>query len=631
MKKRIICSILVVVMLALSLTGCGYSLAKDDLNQYASLDANKLSDFLKNVTIEDADFTADEETRTKKVLDTIYDALVNAAKGDALKEGAVDENDIVSYCYYLVGEKDSKAVYYTSVNVSKPSELKLGYSDLKELSDIEAGVKAAVVALENVEGYIYSAEKASADGHTAYISYTVTPADGEDATTYSFVEVVLGNSDEAKAKNGEHQFVVDKMIESGAAVGTAMSDFKKTENVEVDAEEGTATTKDIATYSKATVNVIIDGTKLLVDGAEVALNAETKFKDSEGKEVTMKKDDKVNCYVYLVSYKQVEALTNESVVDSIIGANATKDALDCFADHEKLVDDFAKAKGELTAAETAEKSAKEAYDKAKDKLAEGADEATELKTEKEALDKATEELAAKKTAHETALKALLDAVVTEENANVIVDDYKTVIYEGLRDAYNITINNNLAEAIWHTMQECVTMDLSKSEPTKLVKEIYNRIYANHEHDFYTSEKTDDNESVYKKHKGNFKSYLAEVTNTQGKNHQEAKHVIWAEAREIVETMIVVYVVADAYDQLNTKADIKDYKKTVEYDSMEASYGESLTLTAYQFDTLMDYFLDVEKVTEKNDKGEDEEVPAKDELGRHKYLNIKYEIKADDAE
>ena len=48
----------------------------------------------------------------------------------------------------------------------------------------------------------------------------------------------------------------------------------------------------------------------------------------------------------------------------------------------------------------------------------------------------------------------------------------------------------------------------------------------------------------------------------------------------------------------------------------------------EFDTLMDYFLDVEKVTEKNDKGEDEEVPAKDELGRHNYLNIKYVIDAE---
>ena len=628
MKKRIICSILVVVMLTLSLTGCGYSLAKDDLTQYATLDANKLGEFLQNISIEDGDFTADEATREKKVLDTIYDTLVSVAKGDALKEGKVDENDIVSYCYYLVGSNDSGKLYYTSVNVSKPTDLKLGYSDLKELSDLEAAIKASVVTVEDVADYVYAADKASNDGYTAYISYTVTPADGEDAKTYSFVEVVLGNSEEAKAKNGEHQFVVDKMLESSVAVGTAMSDFKKTEIVDVDSEEGTSTENTLATYSKATVNVIIDDTKLVVDGAEVALAADTKFKDAEGKEVTLNKDTKVNCYVYLVSYKQVDALTNEVVVDSIIGANLTKDSLDCFENHEKLVEEFAKAKSELNSAESAQKSAEDAYNTAKGKLAEGADEATELKTEKEALDKANEDLEAKKTAHATALSALLAAVVTDDNANVIADEYTDLVYENLRDTYNAEINNNLAAAIWEAMEESVTMDLSKAEPKKLVKEIYDRIYANHEYNFYTSEKTDDEESVYKKHKGNFKSYLAEVTNTQGKNYQEAKHVIWAEAREIVETMIIVYVVAGEYDQLNTKADIKDYKKTVEYDSIVASYGKSLTLTAYQFDTLMDYFLDVEKVTEKNDKGEDEEVPAKDELGRHNYLNIKYVIDAE---
>lgn len=624
MKKRIISSILVVVMLVLSLTGCGYSLAKDDLTQYASIDSNKFNSFLQNITIADGDFTSDEEVRAKKVLDDIYALLVKAADGDALKEGKLEADDLASYCYYLVATKKVEntdvKVYYSSMTATKPTELALGYSDLAELSEMEAAIKAAALALDEVKDYIFDTEAASADGHTAYISYTVTPEGGEKATTHSYVKVILAQTDAAKAANGEHQFVVDKLISSKTGVGKTVSDFKKTEKVN-DAE-GNSTEKTLATYSKTTLHFIVDDAKALVDGAEVTLNADTKFKGTDGKEYTFKKDEKVTCYAYLTSFKQVEALTNESVIEEIFGSKLTKDSLDCLEKHEKLIEDYTKALSALDTAKTAEDKAQEAYDKAKESLKSDADEKTELADEQKALDDAKADTAEKQEAYDKALKALIDATVTEDDASVIVTEYKKSIYDSLCDEYNKELNDHLAIEIWEAMQDCVKVT---SYPKKLVKKIYERIYANHEYTFYTSEKSDDEESLYRQHNGNFKSYLAEVTNTQGKNHQAAKDAVWAEAEEKVASMIVVYVVATEFEKLDTKADIKEYKKTATYQSVEASFGEDLTLTAHQFDTVMDYFLETEKKTETNDDGEEEEVPVEDDLGRYTYKNVKFTI------
>ena len=79
MKKRIISLILVVVMAVLTLASCAYSYADDDMTQYATFDKAAFAAAIKEFDIEDADFTEDEETRVKKVLDKIYTTLAGKA------------------------------------------------------------------------------------------------------------------------------------------------------------------------------------------------------------------------------------------------------------------------------------------------------------------------------------------------------------------------------------------------------------------------------------------------------------------------------------------------------------------------------------------------------------------------
>ena len=69
--KRIICSILVVVMLVLSLVSCGYSFRKDNMENYATFDKAAFEAAIKALLIEDGEFKLDSEIRSEKVLDNI--------------------------------------------------------------------------------------------------------------------------------------------------------------------------------------------------------------------------------------------------------------------------------------------------------------------------------------------------------------------------------------------------------------------------------------------------------------------------------------------------------------------------------------------------------------------------------
>ena len=69
--KRIISSILVVIMLVLSLASCGYSFRKDDMNNYASFtDQEGFAKALLSLVVENGEFLSGDATiRAEKVLE----------------------------------------------------------------------------------------------------------------------------------------------------------------------------------------------------------------------------------------------------------------------------------------------------------------------------------------------------------------------------------------------------------------------------------------------------------------------------------------------------------------------------------------------------------------------------------
>ncbi len=573
MKKRIISFILVVVMVALSLTSCGYSLAEEDLTQYASFNSEAFAEIFKSVEVEDGDFTSDEAIRVKKVEDSIYQLLISAAGSTTLTDGDVDENDVLTYCYYATVVKDGETVVVSASTMNSKNSVKaeFGYTDLKELSALNKAIKEEIVKIPDIKGYIYATKTSGtiANGNTAYISYTSTVVGSENNTKYTNVKVTVG------ADNGIHQPVVDKLLLSEAKIGTAIDAFKNSD--------------ETLEYSNATVNWVVneitdgDATKLPeAVKVEVTLTASSTFTGVDASEYKLAAGDKVTYYVYPVSYVAVEDFTAETTVATLLVSNLTKESLDCFAECEALINDYT--------------AKKEAYNKANSEY-------EELKKKDDASE---EDIAAKSSAAETAKgerDAALAALVAGAGAENIVTQYKADVYDSLLEAYNSEIKLNLAAAVWEAMEANVTVN---DCPTKLIREMYEILYENHEYTFYTSEPEDtDDESPYKAHGGSFESYLAEKTNTQGQNHQAAKDVLWAEAKKIVAEMIVVYYVAGEYDQLVDKKAEKEFKKTAEYKTYEASHGELNALTAHQFDILMDYFL-TEKTegeeTVKNESG-----------------------------
>ena len=119
--KRIICSILVVVMLAISLVGCGYSFTDDDMTKYAEFQTKaKFEELLKKIVIKDGDFTTDPATREEKVLENIYQAIADAVKTDAEKktEGKPGERDVVYYAYYATAVFEEVTASISLINLS---------------------------------------------------------------------------------------------------------------------------------------------------------------------------------------------------------------------------------------------------------------------------------------------------------------------------------------------------------------------------------------------------------------------------------------------------------------------------------------------------------------------------------
>jgi PKD repeat protein len=103
---------------------------------------------------------------------------------------------------------------------------------------------------------------------------------------------------------------------------------------------------------------------------------------------------------------------------------------------------------------------------------------------------------------------------------------------------------------------------------------------------------------------------SEVTDFKG-----AKDALWQDACDYVSEIVIIYFVSNLYDLTYDKSEIKEYKKDKEgtYDYYKNYYGETNALAAYQFDALMNYFVDAD---------------TNEETGAVTYKNITYVIKAD---
>ena len=111
-----------------------------------------------------------------------------------------------------------------------------------------------------------------------------------------------------------------------------------------------------------------------------------------------------------------------------------------------------------------------------------------------------------------------------------------------------------------------------------------------------------------------------MAKTSTETKAAALEKVRAEAKTYVEPIVKIYVVAKAFDVLVTDEDFAQYKKDfASYEYYETNYGESSVRTAYQFDKILNYFLEIPE-----DKVDDDGKITYVE-GKLPFSNIGYKI------
>ena len=633
MKKRILSLILVVVMLALTLTSCSYNFAKDDMSNYATLDAEAFKAALQKLAIEDGDYTTDDEVRKQKVEETIRNTVGKEADLEAkLYEGVVGTFDILYYAYYVTADfegADDVILYASNMKEASATKLQLGMTSTA--GDLDKAIMEALKE-KDIKDYLY---KTSAEtttelkaGDNVYVSYTYEYVDAADSNktttvkaTYENMTLTLGDP------------LSDKILSDCVKVGTK-KDFKATYDGVERSYKNVVVDWTVTAESKLGEFAVtdFDDTKSVTDVAGTS----RKLKDA--------KDGTLTYHVYPVYFVKAPEFNATFILDTLLGANVTADLMDVFEDEaykttedgkEKklsvLIEELAalcksrdSAETSLTSAEKTLTTKKEALDKAGDKATDA---------QRKAVEDAEKAVSAAKTEFDKA-QDKVDAKIAsvfKTGADVetkILDGYRELAADTLENEYNAEIIEKLAKEVWTLIDTSVKVT---SLPEKAVKEAYDRIIENHEYTFHTGTDSTKKESYYKIYNGSFEAYLVE-TFAKGKTYDDALAEIRKDAEEAVTPIVKIYAAAKAFDCVVSDAEYKEdfIKGNSSYDYYVETYGETNLRTVYQFDKLLSTILEVE--TYEKDEGDHKEGEMKDYVdGKLPFKNIKYDIKPEEEE
>ncbi|MBE6536670.1 MAG: hypothetical protein E7673_01830 [Ruminococcaceae bacterium] len=364
MKRRIISTLLIIATLVLTLVSCGYNFAKEDMNDNAKfadgMSAEAFKAALLSLTVEDADYSHDEATRKNKVSDYAYKILEGLVKTTdtklQLKEGVLDENDIVYYAYiasYVKAEGEDPTVIYPSKMSGAPASIKLGYSNETTTSKKDQAIRDAIIAAikADTDGFefadyaykttsdktkdIYNYVNDDADKSVVvFITYTTSQLNAEtnktETKTYKNQQLVLDFTSEDflvktllsyETKDGDNvgnyklNTKIDKLVDENVNKIT----MTKPEGEDADLTDYNnhvaEMSKDDITYTDITVHFAIE--------SDLSKCIEVKYADEkdisgvdivDGANVTVKAETEVTYYIYPVYFFDVEDLTAENIL-----------------------------------------------------------------------------------------------------------------------------------------------------------------------------------------------------------------------------------------------------------------------------------------------------------------------------
>ncbi len=650
MKRRIIGTVLVVVMLVLSLASCGYSLKDDDMSKYATLSEADKDAFLKaleKITVEDGDFTTDPETRKNKVMDFIYANIMASAADTSVQktEGVPGSRDKVYYCYYTTAEFDGKTVILETANLKTvASSLMLGASDYDTV--ILKSIASGLSGLDFKDKVYKSTTSGKAEtGKYAYVSCTYTYSVEEEGVK--------------KDKTGEF---VNKVFVVGNApakdtTATTMEAYLADKTIGTKLEKITLADETLGnvTYSDITINWTSAQVAPSFEFTDVTYTESKTFKDTEGVSRDVK-DKLLKYHVFPAYYIETpvynptnlidlyygEEINADSLYAIILGEEYTNldekedkekieeraelvknyktadgDSIEAFAEKlVKLYDEIEETETARDDASTAVSEATRTRDEAQTKLdtekAKETPDAEEVTRLEEALAKAEENLTKTKEANTKASesheskKLEKDAYIEsflkittadgESFESFIERRFREETYNALQETYNEEIRMNLAKEVYYFITTYVK--LNGTLPEKAVESTYEALMENYENDFYTG-MFSDSKSNYKEY-GKFEKFLIQqvLTDYEKKvtTFSEAKAAVKEAAQKMVEPLVQIYLMAEVFDLEVTDKEFKEYKKDPEseYSLKEYSYGANSTLHAYQLDKVLDFFLAFEE-------------------------------------
>ena len=621
--KKILSLILVVVMLALTLTSCAYSYANDDMKNYATVKIDEFKAALKTLVIEDGDFTTDEAVRAQKVLETIRNTIGKEADLTAKEtEGVVGTYDILYYAFYATANfgEGEEAVRLSGSTMKESAAVKLQLGMVSTADELETAIMEALKD-NDIKDHIYATKTTGEvkTGDTVYVSYSYETigSDNKPVTVkVQYRELVLGDDE------------LSQKITSEAC---------KTIGTKAQFTLGADAYKDVV------VEWAIDAEKCgeKLGSFEVTdYDKDGKLKDESGEERKFSdiKDGKITYHIYPVYYVKTADFTAELILDTLLGASASADVLEVFGDESYKIQrdnkdvSLATLIGELAASCTTRDNAEKTLTSAKTTLAtkeeavlkaEGT-EAGPTDAQKQAVTdakKAVDEAKVKYDEAVAAVKAKVDTIlgISEDLGDKIVADYEELAYKSLKSQYDNEIYEKVAKEVWGLIKNSELVKVN-SCPVKAVDEAAARILENHEYIFYTGTKdSTTKESYYKAYNGDFKAYLIK-TFADGKTYEDAIAAIREDATEAVTDIVRVYAVSEMFECVLSDSEYSELIKSDSYYQYNSeTYGETNVRTAYQFDKLMTTILEVETYEEdegENKKGElkpyvDGKLPFKD--------------------
>ena len=622
MKKRIVALGLATVMALLALVSCGeaFNPVNEDLSQYATFDLAGFKEALQKLEITDGDFTTNEDIRGKKVAESIYNAIADAyikavTDDDKLKEGTLDANDVLYFCYYATAADDDGRVYTFNSSSMKESAITASSTSanhvirLGSVDEDNEFMKLLAAAIDgaSVDGKIY---KMNATKNTAIVSgnkivvsynreYTITTpgVDGADDETETIKETVLYQTLDLDPTSG------DKLVE---LLLSSSTEAKVGYDVKVKVGEGdSATTKttfevkqgDITyTYSGFCIEWIVEE-----EGAAIAeftykpYDKETKVEPDDIHTDKYKldlKDRDVTYHVFPVYYLDAPETSAASIVKYVFGSKIATTSLEILGDKDykngtETIEDMIKVLSNIFGEKFEENSEdatlknlynlKKAFDDAEDAFDDADEPTDELENALDAAEKAYED--ALDAAIDAQIAKLLAATSTKEGAKVlseeVLDEYTENKYHTLKEAYDDDITEKIGEAVYALFETYVKVT---SYPEDLVKEYRDHLYEEYEYKFY-KEDYDSKESNYKHYGGDFNKYMLEATGATKEHNGDIEAALVAEAKEFIAPLIRVYVVAKALETEAATKIVEFVQKDIDQGAYNSFYQNDDDKTA----------------------------------------------------